>query len=373
MVREGASKKRVLTGMSGGVDSSVTAALLLQAGFDVAGATLKLFEPADAAEDAEGRPCTSNAEDARAVCARLGIAHHVLDFQDTFRANVMERFAQSYRRGLTPNPCVDCNRSVKFPMLLRAADELGCDFIATGHYARIEFDEQSGRYLLRRAADRNKDQSYVLYTLTQEMLSRTLLPLGAYTKPQVRQEAESRGFQNAQRPESQDICFIPEGDYGAFLEAEMGVSPQPGDILDMEGNVLGRHRGVIHHTIGQRRGLGLALPGKRYVVDKNAVQKTVTIGEERALYRNVFRVQDLNLISIRDLTGPVAAAVMTRYRDRETPCVLEPIEGGALVRLAEPKRAVTPGQSAVFYIGDTVLGGGIIGDLDEFGKNGQEK
>lgn len=366
-------KKRVLTGMSGGVDSSVTAALLMEAGYEVTGATMKLFGNEDITSCAQGQTCCalSDTEDARSVCMKLGIDHMVFDFREDFRRDVMEKFAESYRKGLTPNPCIDCNNFVKFPLLLRRARQLDFDYIATGHYARIDYDENAGRYMLRRAVDRNKDQSYVLYGLTQEELSGTLLPLGTYEKPQVRQEADRLELVNAQKPESQDICFVPDGDYGAFLEKNMGIISKPGDVLDTEGHVLGQHQGIINYTIGQRRGLGMAFPGKRYVVDKSAERATVTIGEERDLYRDRFHVTNLNLISISKLTCPVEAAVMTRYRDRETACVLHPAHGGALVRLKEPKRAVTPGQAAVFYIGDTVLGGGVISESGEFGCGGQ--
>ena len=356
--------QKILVGMSGGVDSSA-AALILMEDHDVAGCTMKLFDSDAIVEGGKTCCALTDVEDARRVCHLLGIDHHVFNFTGEFHKEVMERFADGYARGETPNPCIDCNRFVKIPYLLRRADQLGFTHIAMGHYARIRFDEASGRHQLLRGQDASKDQSYVLYAMTQEELARTLLPLGDKTKAEIRAIAAKRGLVTADKPDSQDICFVPDGDYAGFLTEKMGLSAVPGDIVDRSGQVLGRHTGAIRYTIGQRRGLGVSAPAPLYVTGKDMAQNTVTVGDSGALFTDRFTVREPNWISIETLCDPIEVTVMTRYRDRETVATLHPLASGEVeVRLREPKRAVTPGQAAVFYQGDVVVGGGVIGTID---------
>jgi tRNA-specific 2-thiouridylase len=353
----------VMAAMSGGVDSSVAAALLCEQGYNVVGATLKLFSNDDIGLDTTIRTCCSlsDVEDARSVCYRLGIEHFVFNFGDEFNRDVIRRFIDAYIKGRTPNPCIDCNRFIKFDKLLERAVLLGMDHIATGHYARISQDAATGRWLLRKSKDASKDQTYVLYALTQEQLSRTLLPLGGLTKNEVRALAEARGLVNARKPDSQDICFVPDGDYAAFIERVLGVRSQPGDFTDADGKVLGSHKGIIHYTVGQRRGLGLSSDRPKYVIRKDVAANTVVIGGEEELYCASMTVGDINLISMERLTEPLRASVKTRYSQKEALSTLYPPENGAMtVMFDTPQRAVTAGQAAVFYDGDIVIGGGTI-------------
>lgn len=355
--------EKIMVAMSGGVDSSVAASLLAEQGYSVCGATLKLFTNDDIGLDRESKTCCSlsDVEDARSVAYRLNIEHFVFNFGDEFRRDVIRRFADAYIAGHTPNPCIDCNKFIKFDKLLERALLLGMDAIATGHYARTDFDEKTGRYLLKKAADTSKDQTYVLYGLTQEQLKRTHFPLGALTKQQVRALAEARGLVNAAKPDSQDICFVPDGDYASFIENVMAMKSPPGDFVDSGGKILGRHRGLIHYTIGQRKGLNMSFDRPKYVIGKDIASNTVIIGNEEELYSIHMTVSDLNLISMAVLTTPVRATVKTRYSQKETPATLYPPENGRMAVLFDtPQRAVTSGQAAVFYDNDTVIGGGTI-------------
>lgn len=348
--------------MSGGVDSSVAAALLKEQGYDVTGVTLKLFSNEDIGIE-RSRTCCSltDIEDARSVAFRFGISHHVFNFGEQFREQVIDRFARSYMFGQTPNPCIDCNRYIKFSELLERAMMFDMDYIATGHYARIELDRNTGRYLLKKALDASKDQSYVLFGLTQEQLKRTLFPLGSLNKSEVRRLAEERELVNAKKPDSQDICFVKDGDYAAFLENTMKLVSPPGNFIDSAGKVLGIHKGIIRYTIGQRKGLGLSFGSPKYVVRKDIENNTVVLGDESEIYSDSMTVKDLNLISVKAVTRPTAAAVKMRYGQKEALAVLYPLGNGKImVRFDKPQRAVAAGQAAVFYNGDTVIGGGTI-------------
>ncbi len=342
--------RRVLVAMSGGVDSSAAVWLLQAQGYECVGVTMKLFG---------GQP--GDVEDARAAAERMGIAHHVLDCAEQFRRQVVQPFVDSYQRGETPNPCVFCNRALKFGLLLDKADELGCAHLATGHYARIV--DHGGQPSLCKAADPSRDQSYVLYPIPRERLGRVLFPLGELSKDQARAIAARAGFANAGKRDSQDICFIPDGDYLSFLERCTGRPSPAGDILDQEGRVVGHHRGAAGLTIGQRRGVGVSSSGRIYVCSKCMADNTVTVGPEEALYSSGCAAEDWNWLT-QPRPEPFEALAKTRYRQKEQPVTVFPEKGRAVLRFKEPQRAVTPGQAAVVYDGNgTVLGGGTVGEV----------
>ena len=343
-----------LIAMSGGVDSSVAAWLTLQNGFDCIGAIMELF-PKDGSRDAD---------DAQAVAQRLGIPFHTIDARNAFRTQVMDRFVCCYETGLTPNPCYDCNKKLKFGFLLEKALELGCDTIVTGHYARIRQNPDSGRYLLCKATDESKDQSYFLACLDQHQLAHIRFPLGELTKAQAREIAEAKGFLNARKRDSQDICFVPDGDYMAFLERHTGKTYPQGVFLDTDGKPVGTHRGAVAYTLGQRKGLGLAMGAPVYVCGKDMSANTVTVGPNEALFRKGLRADNWNWFPFPALTGPLRVKAKARSRMAEQPATVYPEENGfARVEFDEPQRAITPGQAVVLYDGDTVIGGGTITEV----------
>jgi len=353
--------KKVMVAMSGGVDSSVAALLLKEQGYEVCGATLKLFANEDICAKSKTCCSLSDVADARSVAYRLGFDHFVFNFAPQFQKEVMERFARGYAEGETPNPCIDCNRFIKFGKLLERARMLDQDYIATGHYAKIVYDEKSGRYILKKGKDLTKDQTYVLYGMTQEELSRTLFPLGDLTKEEVRRIAAENGLVNAEKPDSQDICFVQDGDYAGFLEKVMGVENAKGDFLDTKRNVIGRHKGFINYTIGQRKGLGMSFGQPKYVVDKDKETKAVILGDYEELFSQGLIARDVNFIAIEDLQEPMNVTAKTRYKQKEAPAVIYPMEDGkVLLRFLEKQKAITPGQAVVFYQDDTVVGGGTI-------------
>ena len=354
-------QKKALIGMSGGVDSSVAAFLTREAGFDCIGATMRLYAPPE--EDLSESKCCSldDVEDARSVARNLGIPFYAFNFKEDFAEKVMDKFVCCYEAGLTPNPCIDCNRHLKFDRLLRRAMELGCEYVVTGHYAQIRQDPDTGRYLLCKAADKAKDQTYFLACLNQDQLAHTLFPLGGLTKDQVRAVAEAQGFLNARKRDSQDICFVPDGDYAAFLSRYTGKIYPEGDYLNLEGKRIGTHKGAVCYTLGQRKGLGIALGAPAYVCAKDMAANTVTLGPNEALFSKVLIAGDWNWYPFPALTEPLAVTAKIRHSQFEQSATVYPMaDGKAKVVFDQPQRAITPGQAVVLYNGDIVVGGGTI-------------
>ncbi len=360
------NKKKVVIGMSGGVDSSVAAALLLEQGYEVIGLTMRLWDGEEVdGQFMDGTCCSLSAvEDARFVCHKLGIEHHVMDFRREFENHVIDYFVDEYKNGRTPNPCIACNRFLKFDAMLKRAELLGADYVATGHYAKIEYDDNSGRYLLKRAKADAKDQTYALYSLTQEQLSKTLMPLGQLeNKDETRAIAEKLGLVTAKKPDSMEICFVPDKDYAGFIKRRTGANAEEGDFVDTEGNVLGKHKGIIHYTVGQRKGLGVTFGKPMFVLRIDAEKNQVVLGKKGTEFADRLIAKDLNFITFDKLTEPTRVNAKVRYSAKESPAMVVPMEDGcAEVVFAEPQRAITPGQAVVFYEvdGDCVIGGGII-------------
>lgn len=353
---------KVVVGMSGGVDSSVAAYLLKEQGYDVIGVTMQIWQDEEQATQEENGGCCglSAVDDARRVAAALEIPYYVMNFKKEFKENVIDYFVEEYQNGRTPNPCIACNRYVKWESLLQRSLSIGAEYIATGHYARV-VQLENGRYTLRRSATLAKDQTYALYNLTQEQLKRTLMPVGKYTKDEVRAIAEKINLRIANKPDSQDICFVPDGDYATYIEEEAGVKVPEGNFVLTDGTVLGRHKGITHYTVGQRKGLGLALGYPAFVLEIRPETNEVVIGTKEESMTTQLRARNLNFMAVEDLTEPLHVFTKIRYNHKGAWCTIEKTgEDEVLCTFDEPQRAVTPGQAVVFYDGEYVLGGGTI-------------
>lgn len=360
-------KKKVAVGMSGGVDSSVAAYLLKEQGYDVIGVTMQIWQDEDPLAQAENGGCCglSAVDDARRVADRLGIPYYVLNFKREFKENVIDYFMDEYMHARTPNPCIACNRYVKWEALLNRARELDCDYIATGHYARV-VQLDNGRYALKKSATDRKDQTYALYNLTQEQLAHTLMPVGEYEKEQIREIAAKIGLLIANKPDSQEICFIPDNDYAGYIERESGKTFPKGNFVDLEGNILGTHKGIIHYTIGQRKGLGLSMGSPVFVVDIRPETNEVVIGSNLDTFHDSLYAGKVNLMSVDALEGEREVVAKIRYSHKGAPCRIRMVdEDTVLCKFEEPVRAITPGQAVVFYDGDIVLGGAVIDRVAE--------
>ncbi len=351
--------KKAMIAMSGGVDSSVAAALLVHEGWDCIGAMMKLRDD-NASENGCGT--ISDAAEAQKVADKLGIPFNIFNFVNKFSDCVIDNFVSSYERGLTPNPCIVCNKHLKFGALLDAAKELGCDKIATGHYAQIEYDKSIKRWVLKKSVNSEKDQSYVLYSLTQEQLSHILFPLGAFnSKDEIRSIARNEGFENASKHESQDICFIPDKDYAGYISKRTKKIYKTGNFVDETGRILGKNKGIIHYTIGQRKGLGLSLPAPLYVCRKDVLTSDILLTPEDRIFSDTLIADDFNWVSIEKPDKPIRVTAKTRYRAKEAPAVAEVLTDGKVkVTFDEPQRAITPGQAVVLYDGMKLVGGGTI-------------
>ena len=351
---------KILVAMSGGVDSAVAAKLLKDAGHECIGCTMHLYDNEDAGIS-RMRTCCSlrDVDDARYVAAKLDMPYYVLNFKDDFRTKIINKFISCYESGITPNPCIDCNRYMKFDKLMERADMLSCDKIATGHYAKVE--KIGDRYILKKAIDLSKDQSYVLYCLTQSQLSRILFPLGDVNKSDTRLIASKAGFTNADKPDSQDICFVPDGDYAKIIKLHTGKEYISGDYIDKDGNILGKHKGIIYYTIGQHKGLGISTKVPLYVKSINAKDNTIMLCTDDELYNRIAYIDDFNWISGNIPSNDIRCTAKVRYRQMEQPATAHiENDGKVILTFDKPQRAITPGQAAVLYDGDVVLGGGII-------------
>ena len=354
-------KKKVVIGMSGGVDSSVAAYLLKEQGYDVIGVTMQIWQEDNEFTEREGGCCSLSAvDDARRVADRLGIPFYVMNFRDSFKDKVIDYFVQEYIDGKTPNPCIACNKYLKFDELLMKAKGIGADYVATGHYAKIEKNED-GRNLLIRSDDDRKDQTYALYNFTQEQLAHTLMPCGEYTKDKIREIAKEIGLAVHNKKDSEEICFIPDNNHGRYIKEARPLEVIPGNFVDKNGNVLGEHKGIVYYTIGQRKGLGIALGRPVFVTDINPVTNEVVLGPEIDIFKTALVAKDINLISIEKLEGDMEVEAKVRYSGRPSDAILSPMEDGKIkVTFKEKQRAITKGQSVVFYQGNVVVGGGII-------------
>ena len=353
--------KRVLLGMSGGVDSSVSAILLKQQGYEVIGITMKLWEGDE--EEQEGSCCNlSSTLDAKRVCDIIGIPHYTLNFKEEFRNKVIDNFICEYANCRTPNPCIECNRYLKFGAMYEKAKELGCDYIATGHYAKIAYDEKYKKNVLKMSASIKKDQSYVLYNIPKELLDHIIFPLGDFeTKDEIREIARQNNLAVATKPDSEDICFIPDGNYKNFLEKHSDIKPKEGNIVNRHGEILGKHNGLYNYTIGQRKGLGISYKAPLFVIGFNKAKNEVIVGEEAELYRKEMKVGNINLLLMDKIEKPLDVTVKIRYSSKPAEALINQTEAGNVqVIFKEPQRGITPGQSAVFYIDDVVVGGGKI-------------